>query len=1053
MATPPTNPVSVFQLIGISVFAPRHSSPAPPSNPGRPGFFRLTLKRRVPGDGFGLVWSLIGLMAALAPATARAANFGVSSISDSGGGSLRSAIIGANNSPGPDTITFNIPGSGPHTITLASPLPIIDDPVIIDGTTQTGFSTSTRLPRIVLDGDGTGDGADGLVLRGGGSTVRALAINQFGNHGIVLSLNGGNTLEGNFIGTNADGTAALPNGGSGVFVLDSSNNTIGGSTTAARNVISGNEVGIVIVAVENPSGGNIVRGNHIGTNAAGTAALGNTSHGVAIQGGPNTTIGGTTAGARNVISGNGGIGLLVTGAGSGGAVVQGNYIGTNAAGTAALGNGGSGLSFSVAANSTIGGTVAGARNVISGNVDDGVDLLNTTGNVIQGNYIGLNAAGTGALGNLDAGVSLHESPNNTIGGTTAAARNVISANGEISSASSQGITISGVSGGNNRVQGNYIGTNAAGNAALGNLGDGIAIAEAAANIIGGTAAGAGNLISGNGDDGLQVFLGASGTLVQGNFIGTNAAGTAALDNFDDGVAVETSNNTIGGTAAGARNVISGNGDSGVLLQTPGSGNVVRGNYIGTDATGIFPVSNLGSGVFFLQSSGNTIGGTTAAARNIISGNFEEGVAISSSNGNLIQGNFIGPDINGDPIAVVEGTPFGNIGAGIFIANGLNNIIGGAAPGAGNQIAFNGDFGIAVTGTSQGNPISANSISFSGIVGIDLGGNGFTANDANDSDSGPHNLQNFPVLSGAGYDSGSNTATFSYRVPSSTGNSAYPLRVEFFRADAWGEGRTYLGADTFSSGDFSSGLQRTTVLNPPVTLALNNPIVATATDANGNTSEFSTPIAVGVQAPPLAIAGFLPSRGLVGSGVTLYGAKFTGTSSVTFNGVAAGFVVEADNRILVTVPAGASTGPIQVTTGAGMTTSNTSYTVLADGDSDGMPNEFEQLHFNNPTAGDPDLDDDLDGQTNLEEYRAGTDPNDPNSVLRIKEIRREGNSIVLDFEAAAGRRYRVKAGADLSGGFPISLGTILPSPTNQTWEVTDNGVASNAARFYIVELLY
>jgi hypothetical protein len=431
---------------------------------------------------------------------------------------------------------------------------------------------------------------------------------------------------------------------------------------------------------------------------------------------------------------------------------------------------------------------------------------------------------------------------------------------------------------------------------------------------------------------------------------------------------------------------------------------------------------------------------------------EEGVAISSANDNLIQGNFLGPDVNGDPIAFVEGTPFGNIFDGVFILNGSNNTIGGAAPGAGNQIAFNGDRGIIVAGSSLGNPISGNSMHSNGSIGIDLNFNGVSPNDVDDPDAGPHNLQNFPVLSSAGYDSGSNTVIFSYRVPSSAASSAYPLRVEFFLADGGGEGRAFISADNFSAGDFSSGLQRTTVSNPAVALAVNDLIVATATDANGNTSEFSFPAVLGVQAPPLAISGFLPASGIAGSSVTLLGADFIGTSSVTFNGAAASFVVETDNRILVTVPIGASTGPIQVTTGSGMTTSNTNYTILADSDFDGMPNEFEDLHFNSPTGGVPNLDDDNDGQTNLEEYQAGTNPTDPNSVLRIREIRREGNSIVLVFDAAPGRRYQVKAGNDLSSGFPISLGIILPSASEQTWEVSENGISSNSTRFYVVEVL-
>lgn len=1002
---------------------------------------------------FGLGLSLCSILAVLAPSTGNADIFTVTTAGDSGGGSLRAAINAANFNSGLDTIRFNIPGGGPHTINVVDPL-IVIDPVIIDGTTQPGFSNSTRHPRIVLNGSGASvPDTSGLVLRGGGHTIRALCINRFDNHGIFIGVEPGSKIEGNYIGTNSNGTVTQPNGGAGVFVIDSANNTIGGSTTAARNVISGNTSGVVITIDSGSSGGNIVRGNYIGTNAAGTAALGNSSHGIIVQSGPNSTVGGTTAAARNVISGNGGNGVLFSSASSGGAMVQGNYIGLNAAGTAALGNGSSGLNFANASGNTIGGTVAGARNVISGNDDDGMVFFNSTGNVIQGNYIGLDAAGTAALGNIDSGISLSNSPNTTIGGTTAAARNVISGNGQTGTASGQGITISGTSGGNNTVQGNYIGTNAAGTGAVGNFGDGIAIAEATNNTIGGTAAGAGNVISGNGDDGIQIFQGANSTTIQGNFIGTNAAGTAPIDNLDDGVAILTSNNTIGGPAAGARNVISGNADAGLLLQTPGTGNVVQGNFIGPSSSGTAPISNLGSGIFILQSSGNTIGGVSPGERNVISGNFEDGIAISTANNNVIQGNFIGPDVNGDPIGVFSNVPVGNILGGIFIANGSNNTIGGAAPDAGNLVAFNGDRGIIVAGTAQGNRISRNSIFASGSIGIDLNFDGVTLNDVNDADGGPHNLQNFPVLSSAGYDSGSNTATFSYQVPSPSGSSAYPLQVEFFLADSGGEGRTFLGTDTFTSGNQSSSQQRTTVSNPSVALAVNDLIVATATDANGNTSEFSAPILVGTQTPPLAIAGFLPSGGLIGSGFTIFGANFNNTTSVTLNGVAASFVVETDNTIIVTIPAGASTGTVTVTTTSGSTVSNTNFTVLLDSDGDGMSNDFEQEFFGSTTGGNPGVDSDGDGDSNLDEARAGTNPNDPNSKLRIREIRREGNNIVFVFEAAPGRRYRLRAGSSIASGFPISLGTILPSETNRTWEITENNALSNTARFYVVELIY
>ena len=211
----------------------------------------------------------------------------------------------------------------------------------------------------------------------------------------------GNTLEGNYIGTNAAGTAALPNG-TGVRIEQAGqDNTIGGSSAAERNVISGNDYGVVISGAGTT--GNTVKGNYIGTNAAGTAIIPDTARGVVIAGGAqNNTIGGSSAAERNVISGNGIRRGTSSDAGTSGNTVKGNYIGTNAAGTAAVANGyGAWSSEAGAQNNTIGGSSAGERNVISGNNVAGVLIsgTGTNGNTVKGNYIGTNAAGTAALPN------------------------------------------------------------------------------------------------------------------------------------------------------------------------------------------------------------------------------------------------------------------------------------------------------------------------------------------------------------------------------------------------------------------------------------------------------------------------------------------------------------------------------------------------------------------------------------------------------------------------------------------------------------------------------
>ena len=263
--------------------------------------------------------------------TPAASTLVVTNTNRSGPGSLYQAIVDAND-PGPrDTITFNIPGPGPHTIVPTGDLPDITQPVVIDGTTQPDYAGT---PLIEINGQNAGT-AFGLVVNGSNSIVRGLAINRFHHVGIVLSGAGGHRLEANFIGTNTSGTAALGNLEQGVFI-SSPNNVIGGATAAARNVISGNTAqGVIILGAA--ATGNVVSGNFIGSNVSGTARIPNGVAGVAVIGGAsNNTIGGTTAGAGNLISGNAGPGVSINRAGTNGNTVAGNLIGTNAAGTAAL---------------------------------------------------------------------------------------------------------------------------------------------------------------------------------------------------------------------------------------------------------------------------------------------------------------------------------------------------------------------------------------------------------------------------------------------------------------------------------------------------------------------------------------------------------------------------------------------------------------------------------------------------------------------------------------------------------------------------------------------
>lgn len=392
---------------------------------------------------------------------AAAATFTVTTTADAGPGSLRAAIEAANAAPGSDIILFRIPttdsgfSGGVFTIRPASPLPVLEGPTLLDGSSQTGFTGNTNPagPEIVLNGALAGD-AIGLNLNTS-NTVRGLVINGFGQHGVVLG-GSNNRVEGCYVGTNAAGTAAVPNGtvdnASGGISNFGNDNVIGGTDSRARNVVSGN-LGYGIYA---PSGRRLmVLGNYVGTNAAGTGALPNGRTGLFLQNTQEGRVGGTAPGARNLVSGNRETGVSLESGNDN--WVQGNYIGTDVRGEVAIPNEGEGVVTTQTYATLVGGTSASARNVISGNLGSGVQLVHTGADRVQGNYIGLNAAGTAAVPNRESGVELLHDGGYLVGGTESGARNIISGNG------ANGVSIL-LDSSNNRIQGNYIGTNPVGRA-------------------------------------------------------------------------------------------------------------------------------------------------------------------------------------------------------------------------------------------------------------------------------------------------------------------------------------------------------------------------------------------------------------------------------------------------------------------------------------------------------------------------------------------------------------------------------------------------------------
>ena len=347
------------------------------------------------------------------------------------------------------------------------------------------------------------------------------------------------------------------------------------------------------------------------------------------------------------------------------------------------------------------------------------------------------------------------------------------------------------------------------------------------------------MISGNNRYGIEVGDSTTtGTLIQGNRIGTNAAGTASVPNTLAGVRIQNSstNNTIGGTSASARNIISGNTGDGIEINGT-SNNLVQGNYIGTDVTGAAGLANGGQGVrVHSAATNNTIGGTVAGAGNVISGNGGRGIEIRDlgTNGNVVQGNRIGTNVAG-----TLGIP--NVVAGISVAFGpQNTTIGGTVANAGNLIAFNTGEGIHVVdipSPALSTAILGNAIHSNGALDLDLNDDGVTANDpAPDADTGPNNLQNYPVLTAAMTNGLGTFVNFAGSLDSALSTT---YRIEFFEsATADRQGERYLGfinVTTNGSGTVTFGVTL------GVNLAAGKFVTATATDPSNNTSEFSAPI--------------------------------------------------------------------------------------------------------------------------------------------------------------------------------------------------------------------
>jgi parallel beta-helix repeat protein len=461
--------------------------------------------------------------------------------------------------------------------------------ITIDGTTQPGF---TGAPLIEINGASAGASTSGLNVTAGNTTIKSLVVNRFAGDGIIFNNNGGNTAQNNYVGTNSSGTGALGNGASGIG-MQTPNNTIRG------NLVSGNHgTGIAVTGAS--ASGNIIAGNHVGTDASGSYSVGNWADGILITNAPNNTVGGTSGvtpggactGDCNLSSGNGANGIGIWQSAASGNVVKGNYAGVDNSGRSALPNGDIGFEAQDAPNNTIGGTTPAERNVFSGNVGAGVSLTGSsaTGNVVEGNYIGPDVTGSVGIGNHKMGVN-----------------------------------IGSPSGGSNNAHGNTIGGTSGTNPS-------------------GSCTGTCNVISSNAWNGVYISGSTGGgNSIIGNHIGVSVSGGISMGNVLDGIGIiDSPANGIGGPVTSARNIISANGANGVVVIGNSSGsNRVEGNYIG-EAVNQGSQPNGGNGV-------SIAGGImTAVISNDIDTNGRMGIDLGNNN-------FVTPNDGGDPDGGANGT--------------------------------------------------------------------------------------------------------------------------------------------------------------------------------------------------------------------------------------------------------------------------------------------------------------------------------------------------------------------------------------------------------------
>ena len=620
----------------------------------------------------------------------------VTTTAATGFGSFIEAIDLANGRPGLDLIAFAIPATsqvgGTYLIDHGdNDLPQISNPIVIDASTQFDY---VNRPIIELRSPSN---RAGLRLNTGsqGSQVRGVSLTGW-QTGVTVAANNV-VIAGNYIGVAADGLISVRNQVNVSVINGASNVRIGGANPADRNVISGAaDVGLLIRGASQ----NKVQGNYIGTDPTGTQSR-NNQVGIFISSdstvAKNNLIGGSEVGTGNLVSGNTVVGIVLDEDVSQNVIV-GNRIGTDLDGTAMLGNG-TGIEVLVnASDNVVGGMQVSERNIISGNRGPGIAVRNGAQDTeIQGNLISLNQG---------VGVDIASGTSGTVlGGVVSGQRNTIVGN------LGGGVHLEGSGTSFNYVLGNYVGLNDDGETANPNQHFGLLIDDLAThNLIGNGQPGAGNRIVGSGtaSTGILIRDGAAENEVHGNWIGLNAAGTAAIGYVGTGISIlNAPNNGIGGRTNEDRNVIVQYTTHGIAISgATSTDNFVGGNYVGVRPDGtaaMFTESHGTTGIAVLNAPFNFIGGFERG--NLVGGN-QTGISISGalSLDNAVYGNTVGLNSNGS-VAIPNYW-------GILIGDAKNTIVGGFGAGERNIISGN-SIGVSIYGASDNTFVANNWIGTDG----------------------------------------------------------------------------------------------------------------------------------------------------------------------------------------------------------------------------------------------------------------------------------------------------------------------------------------------------